>query len=367
MSAGMKVKDILGLAVAVGMGASALLSLPALAESTSESGGKLAAKARAPLRFSAAQLSEVHQRMALAKRIIDALAPQAKQMDLADGWKQSTMDILLANPSGTLAQIARLGGYQATIEAATTGKGLVTPKVFGDITQDLTYKPFNPCRYIDTRNVGGKINGIRGFDLSNTGAAYGGVAGCAPLTLAGVGENQFGALAMNITIVDTSSGAPGFLTARPAGSTNTTSTLNWFQAGSGVQVANAAIITMDQSANPNEFEFLTSGPVNAIADLFGAFIAPEATALECTTTFVQNTAVAPGSFNVFGAACPVGFTKTGGGCRTPSFNVATWAIPAGVFALSAGGALNHSCSGNNITAGNITVEATGVCCRVPGR
>ena len=289
-------KRAFGLVLCTGISCVTALPLAANAQTASEQAAGAAKVATKPA-ISPAQMSEVRQRMDLARQIVTNLAPQARQMGLGEGWKQSTMDILLANSSSKLAQIARIGGYQATIDAATTGKGLVTTKesgqTLGQTTQDLTYKPFTPCRFIDTRNVGGKISGTRGYDLANTGASYGGSAGCTPTTLAGVGDNSFGALAMNIAIVDTSSGAPGFVNVVPTGAVSTTALVNWSVAGITTQDSNQAVVTMDQCGSLNEFDVVTSGPVHVIIDLFGAFIAPQATLLNCQlsppTNFAVNT------------------------------------------------------------------------------
>ena len=79
-----------------------------------------------------------------------------------------------------------------------------------------------------------------------TGDVYGGSAPATRRPTVGNDSNNIGAISMNVAIVDPSS-FPGFLGARPVGSTNTTSLVNWYQAGPSVQASNAGIITTDQS------------------------------------------------------------------------------------------------------------------------
>ena len=359
-------KRALGLVLCAGMSSVAALPMAAYAQ-TAADGAAGSAKAATRTAISPAQLSEVRQRMDLARQIVANLAPEAARMGLSEGWQRSTMDILLANSSSKLAQIARIGGYEATIAAATTGKGLVMPKdsgqTLGQTTQDLTYKPFTPCRFVDTRNVGGKISGTRGYDLSLTGTSYGGSGSCAPTTLAGVGENSFGAIAMNIAIVDTSSGAPGFVNVVPTGAVSTTALVNWSVASPSTQDSNQAIVTMDQGGSLNEFDVVTSGPVHVIIDLFGAFIAPQATVLNCQlsapTNFAVNTTTR--NYNVVSPACPTGFQEVAANCNASGdfFNLqqsGSYVNPS-----------NTGCYGRYVGASSATVIVNAVCCQIPGR
>src|SRR5207249_12017299 len=74
-----------------------------------------------------------------------------------------------------LEQIRSMGTsptFSGTVNAMTQTKSKMVAKVFGDTNQDLVFKPFVPCRYIDTRNVGGKVlppAPPRGFDISQPG------------------------------------------------------------------------------------------------------------------------------------------------------------------------------------------------------
>src|SRR5690242_19361613 len=92
------------------------------------------------------------------------------------------------------------GSYASTVSAMSSVKA--TPKLLGDASTDLVYRPITPCRYIDTRNVGGPISGFRDFDLHNTGTTYGGSGSCDPKSAAPGGDPaNIGAVAFNLAIV----------------------------------------------------------------------------------------------------------------------------------------------------------------------
>jgi hypothetical protein len=335
--------------------------------------------------FSAAQLAEVQQRWSLAQQIVARLEPEAKQLGLGAGWRQATLTLLLSNNSARLSDVAKAGGYQAVIAAATARGGQrAAQKALGDDSADLVFTPFAPCRYIDTRNVGGKISGIRTYDLANNGGAYGGAVSCDPKTLAGVAsEDLIGAYALSVTIVDTSTaGAPGFATMRPAGSTQTSALVNWTVSSAGFQLGNAAVVASDQTSGVAEIEIQTSGAVHAIVDLSGAFTPPQKTALDCVT--VANPGggtttgdVPAGTSAIHSATCTTGYEITGGGC---TYFTTTQQSPA---ATDNKVVLNRSnrtfdsvtqtwnnqwsCHWTNNDTVTWRVQTRAVCCRIPGR
>jgi hypothetical protein len=343
----------------------ALLTIGAAAQRPSSPGNS----AQAPGRqgepqgraISAQQKANLHARMELARAIVDRHQPEAEARGLAIGWRQALLETLLPLSLQSLTNVQGADSMEA-LSAAVASESL-EPQAFGSTTEDLVYKPIVPCRYIDTRNVGGKISGFRGYDLAFSGATYGGLAACNPTALFGVGQNSFGAIVMNMTIVHPL-GAPGFAAIKPTQVAPTTSLINWYQSGPAVQVANQGILTMDQTAAANEFWIQTSDPVDVIIDIFGAFIAPNATPLDCVTTAatVQNVA-AGGTFGITPPACPAGYAQVAIGCRSPSYNSANWAI-TGFYQPGTGGG---SCWGSNITGSAQNYEAYARCCRIPGR
>ena len=127
---------------------------------------------------------------------------------------------------------------------------------------------------------------------------------------------------------------------------------------------NLAIVPLDSDPAGDDISIFTFAETHVVGDIVGYFIAPQATGLDCTATFVTQNVAANGIFNFPIPACPVSYAVTGAGCRTPGFNEANFAIN-GLYWNN--GAVDTYCSGQNTTAGVITVEGTAQCCRVPGR
>jgi len=327
----------------------------------------------------AAQRADVARRYELAKRIVERVSADARSESGAPSERASLLVTLLTQPAERLAALSGASNRGALMSELAKPM----PKLLGDASNDLVFKPFTPCRYLDTRNVGGKIAGIRTYDLANNGGVYGGSAACDPKTLAGVAnEDQIGALAVNIALLDTSAGAPGFLTMRPAGSTQLTALANWYVAAASAQDSNAAVVAIDQTGQADEVEILTSGQVHVIVDLLGAFVSPSATALDCTTaanpgggTTVGD--LAAGTSAIFSAACPAGYTITGGGC---TYFTTSQQAPAAtdnkvvvnrshrVFdSVSQTFVNTWACHMTNNDTITWRMQARAVCCRVPGR
>jgi hypothetical protein len=295
--------------------------------------------------------------------ILDQHEAEAKSLGLASGWRQSKLESLLSLSVSKLQDLqkaATLDELSAAVAAAS-----VEPQTLGSSSEDLVYKPIAPCRYVDTRFAGGPISPNRGFDLSLAGSAYGGSLACNPTVLFGVGENQFGGIAMNVTVV-----APvvpaGYAAIKPTLASPVVSLVNWYTAGPGVSVANQGILTMDQSGALEEFFVETSSAVNVIIDIFGAFVAPEATALD--TVIVRNTdACASAASCSVTATCPAGYRLTGGGASvlafTNGFDI-IWDAPS-----TSAGANNQEwlCQAQNASGASRTFYCTAVCARTPGR
>jgi hypothetical protein len=304
------------------------------------------------------QTQSLDARVALVSAIVHRLEESAKRAGLASGWRQATMETLLPLSGKALREVE---ARAMTLDALSSARNDVAddPDMLGDPDVDLTYIPTHPCRYIDTRNVGGRIDGFRDFSLGNSGAVYGGTAACAPEPLFG-DEDQIAALAVNVTIVDPAV-APGFVAVKPELSAPTSSLVNWYQAGPTVQAANQAVVRTLQDAGVSaEFFIQSSAPVHVVVDLFGVFMLPEATALDVVS--VRTPWTSQGSFFTT-ADCPAGYTITGGGWRqhSGSFNP-----PANVTELSAHENNGWGCF---INAGG--QEKSGyceaICARVPGR
>lgn len=318
--------------------------------------------------LSQVQIENVKQRIAIATGLISALEPQAKAQGLANGWRQATLESLL---SLRLENLERVGHAQTTEElsramaAETIAAADVGPLALGSTTEDLVYKPIPPCRYIDTRNIGGVIHGFRGYDLVLPGSNYGGSAACDPQSLFGVLENEFGALAMNVTVLCPVA-APGFVAVKPTQSAPVTSLVNWYETGPTVQVANQGIFTMDQSGLINEFTIQPSDPAHVLVDIFGAFIAPHASELDQQVAFTEFIASSGSTFSEL-VSCPAGYRLTGGGAgqNGTSTGLQWWQLAPHAVGTTTS-LSTFRCRGYN-SGISTSVTCYAICARIPGR
>jgi hypothetical protein len=233
-------------------------------------------------------------------------------------------------------------------------------KALGSLNGDLTYTAITPCRIVDTRVAGGVIaaNSNRSFkavNAANFTAQGGSATDCGTLGLSA------SAVAINITAVTPS--IAGFATVYPFGSAQPlASSVNYT---AGAIVNNAIVTAIPNPLQSSDFTVFTFAQSHFVIDIVGYFAPPQATALDCTETFISQSVPANATFDIDIPNCAAGYTITGAGCRTPGFNQADWGIN-GLF-RSAPGVMDAFCSGQNKTSGPITVEGTARCCRVPGR
>jgi hypothetical protein len=262
-----------------------------------------------------------------------------------------------------------MGSVDGIVREMTKAKA-VTPKLeeaaFGGLTSELVYIPVTPCRLIDTRNVGGPIVGSRSFDLDQNGSVYGGSASCNVVTNSGIGTSGNGAaVAINVAIVSPTA-APGFIGARPVGTTNNTALVNWYEAGPTVQASNAGVVSYDQQLAVTDEIELFGSPTQIIVDLFGVFAAPTATALNCIYNSASGTVTIPAGtvLGINSAGCPAGYSIVGGGCYSPGAENSLRIVNS-TFNYS----LNNRwwCNGQNVSGTSITMNADQICCRTPGR
>ena len=266
-----------------------IMAIAAGAAICAASGGALAAGersdrvhlGRAPVQATAqpataAQQAMLAEKLAIADRLMQA-AVEGREVTV--DYRMWLLESMYRAPLSELRAIAAGRGPDAIVRAVT--KAAKAPQKLGAANTELVYYPITPCRYIDTRNVGGLLTTPRGFDLASTGNTYGGSAACNPKAAVGGNEDTIGALAINVAIVSPTT-APGFVGVRPAGDINQSALVNWYAAGPTMQASNAGVVTTNQSgATVNEIEFFGS-PTQFIVDVFGVFAAPTATSLDCT-------------------------------------------------------------------------------------
>jgi hypothetical protein len=305
------------------------------------------------------------EKLALIDRVVRTTGAGQPGSPVTSEQRTWMLQALYAMPLSAIKAMGVPGGAEATMaaiarESSRVSKNSLTK--FGQAGAELVYTPINPCRFIDTRNGIGKIGSPPyPINLDTTGATYGGSPACNPVAAVGGDSTDIAAIAMNVTIVDPSA-APGFMGARPIGSTNTTSLVNWYLAGSTIQAANAAIVTSDTTGLPNEIEFFGT-TTHLVVDVLGVFAAPVSTPLDCRTGTLTNVALgAPGPYNLAATTCPAGFGMVSNSCGALGDVANVRQAGAGVVTAS-----NAVCFGRYEGATSVTITNTPWCCRIPGR
>jgi hypothetical protein len=319
---------------------------------------------RAPARaaaqpINAAQQAMLAEKIAIAQRLMEAAVDGR---DVTADYRMWLLESMYRAPLSELRAIGPSGGPDAIVKAVT--KAAKAPAKLGAANTELVYYPITPCRYIDTRNVGGPLTTPRGFDLANNGNSYGGSAACDPKTAVGGNEDTIGALAINVAIVSPTT-APGFVGVRPAGAVNTSALVNWYASGPSVQASNAGVVTTNQSpSTTDEIEFFGS-PTQFIVDVFGVFAAPTATALDCTNGTETNVVVdtTTRDFNLFASACPAGYAMMSNSCQANGDFAGGNVVLAGQGAFTG----DSNCFGYYAGTSSATIFNTPWCCRIPGR
>jgi hypothetical protein len=359
------------------LGCAALVLASASANSEAQSGGTDSAGGSSNIARTASSnkvsiTTEQRARLAQKLRLIDAIvraaAPDMQARGVSAEQRQWLIESLSGAPLEQLQAMGVPGSFDATVQQLAKTEPVATAVAnrrnaltLGQRQNDLVFRPITPCRYIDTRNVGGPIVGSRSYDLNNTGTSYGGSGACNPKASAPFGdENYIGAIAINLTIVSPTS-APGFMGARPFGSTNNTSLVNWYQTGASVQAANAGIVMTDQTGALDEIEFFGS-PAQIIVDVFGIFTAPAPTGLDCVQGPLTTVNVANGGIiNFSPGACPAGYTAVSLTCHTSGMFTGTTWVSSGITTTGA-----EQCQGSNNSGVAQNYNAAFTCCRVPG-
>ena len=299
-----------------------------------------------------------------AKRMVPNFVA-ADPTNLRHALARDTFEGAMAELAGSGHRLSDQQAIDALARLSLTGAAADRPRVvaraLGDTTQDLTYTPLQPCRIVDTRSTAaGQIpgNSTRSFAaVSPSGyAAQGGSA-------TDCGTNLIGASAVALNVTAVFPATAGFATVYPFGTAQPLAASVNYAAG---DIVNNAIITrIPNPLTTSDFTIFTFAASHYVVDIVGYFSPPRATALQCTDVNTSQTVTANNVFDIQLPACPSGYTITGSGCRTPNFNDADWAINGLMKHPSLG--MLAFCSGINKTAGNITVEGTVQCCRVPGR
>jgi hypothetical protein len=318
----------------------------------------------------AGALARAQQKFTHALQVTRRFDAQAVQEGMtSENWRFAMIANLMKGSEQSFSQVEGAASYasavSASVQVATQANSTATAseaKSLGGATTDLVYIPINPCRTADTR-LGTQVNALTptdfNFDAVNTGALACSVANSIP-----GGAVIPAALAANITIDDkllTGFPTGSFLAVYPQGGTAGSS---WVNFSPGEIIANSGVISINQSTG--FFTVLTSAPAQVVVDVYGVFVAPQATALNCTTVS-NTTALSLLSPTTVTTQCAAGYTMVGGGCSSTTLLGAI--LGTGPSDAFQSGANNYTCDYNALGAlgilGNGTAHAT--CCRTPGR
>jgi hypothetical protein len=318
-----------------------------------------------------AALVRAQQKFAHALQITDRFSAQIQRGSATDeNWRFAMIANLMRSSEPGFSQVESAPNYtdalSASAQLAMAGSSATTAslaKSLGDTTGDLVYVPINPCRIMDTRAVGTPIASATptnvSYDAVNTGHLACSVSAAIP-----GGPFTPTAIAANVTVDETfiTGFTPGsFLAVYPQGGTAGSSLLNF---APGQTVANSGVITINQSNG--QFTILTNASAQVVIDVYGVFVPPQKSALDCTT--VSNTsALSLLSPTTVTTQCAAGYTMVGGGCSSTTLLGAI--LGTGPSDAFQSGANNYTCDYNALGAlgilGNGTAHAT--CCRTPGR
>jgi hypothetical protein len=310
-------------------------------------------------KFTPGQLAEMQARVDLANTIVKNVEADATAKGAADSWRIGLLSSLYNAPSASLRNIAASAttldqAHALASTAVTQAQGAATlAKNLGSSIDNLVYTPKAPCRFIDTRNVGGPITTPRNFDTWDIGSTYGGDPTC---TLPSIGEPGFVA---NVTIV-VPAGNPGFIGIRPFGNTAVTSFINWEASGT-TGLANAGVVTTALNGLSHYAFNVFAGGGNSpqfILDYIGYFSGAAAVALDCVNVIGDVTV--PGfssSYYSPPVGCSSGYSPVSAYCWNHN-NSNVYVGASGINPTAFCGWINNSASSAIVSQGT-------TCCRVP--
>lgn len=274
---------------------------------------------------------------------------EADLKNLVDASRRTTYEAMM----GTL--LGQQTSDSKVIDAMAKSDGsLAVIKTLGSPSGDLVYTMVTPCRIMDTRVAGGRLSAAIERSIAVHGANFTAQGGSN--TNCGIPADP-SAVAINVAAVIPD--GTGFLSVYPGGTARpSASNMNYTAGG----ILSNEIISKTTLGQPNDLTLYSQWGSDVVVDIVGYFMAPEATALQCTSAADGTpTSIGPNSVgNSTSSACPIGYTIVGGECNTglTTSRIVDEDINASTFnceIFNGSGSLSE------------TLTAVARCCRVPGR
>jgi hypothetical protein len=315
---------------------------------------------------------------------VDSRIWRAQFGALVDAAPFKTIDAWAKIPPEGMSDARRLALYR-TMQADFVRNAALALKSgtllkLGTAVSDQTFVPITPCRIVDTRNVGGLLSAgaARNFNFyAATGtfswAAQGGAPGTAATACAGTVNPNGGApsaAVATVTVVSPTA-AGNFVAWGGANPVPLTSILNWNNPGD--IAANTTVIPaggragMGPGGAVQDFAVFYNGPSGAahvIVDVVGYFTENAATALDCHVTTPLPLTVNTTTDVYIGAnACDTGYRVVASSCATSG---ASQSVSLNTVATDTSANFG-SCDWFHTGTPSVTLFASSVCCRLPGR
>lgn len=243
----------------------------------------------------------------------------------------------------------------------------------GSQTSDLVFTPVTPCRILDTRYIasGAPLNAGASFGYKAWGSNFTSQGGAS--TNCNILESaDTTALVLNFTVVTPDTA--GYITAYPISNGPNKPNAATVNFTAGAVVGNNATLKVDRPASSTlDFVVYTTSTLHLVADVVGYYAKPKATAIECTRVFSAATDLLPGttSNTIFSPQCSAGYTMMSPMCFRATGSTTGNANVYGFSITSSTHATNPSavyCGMNNShPTETSSVQAGGLCCRIPGR
>lgn len=279
-------------------------------------------------------------------------------------WRRELLANLMQADEATRTNVAAAGDLTEAMDRSRSAARIApaTPtNLIGSVTYDLVFIPITPCRILDTRAGASLKAGVTysySYDSGNTGAGSCGVHSQIP----GLPAFSPAAEAVNVTVDENafSGFAPGsYLAVFPQGGALGSSFMNF---GPGQVLANAGVIALN--AGNGQFSLLSNANTNVIVDVYGVFMPPQATALDCMeTTKVTGNMDSYGTISLTGNTCPASYTAVGGSCF--GGGNAYRSVEEAVMSANSQWVCRFHDSGGNTYPYELAASTR--CCRVPGR